>query len=244
MDRAQLILLGLPIFLFCSDLFNLFTPPPHRPHQPPPHVPHQQRPAGFTPETLDFPSQYLYRPWILLALIAETKWLRSCWIWKHPFNSVTAVLRILKACSFSPCRGTAVTMKKMLETEFPGLDLILANYPAPAPKRLLAKVVPVVQMGVIGMIVAGDRVFPMIGIAQPPAWFNSLRANRFGSMASTWLVGNFLQSYLQSSGAFEVLCNGEPVFSKLKEGRFPGEIELRDLISKKLTRPSIVSGSY
>ena len=62
MDRAQLILLGLPIFLFCSDLFNLFTPPPpkpppNRPHQPPPHVPRQQRPAGFTPETLDFPSQ-------------------------------------------------------------------------------------------------------------------------------------------------------------------------------------------
>lgn len=60
MDRAQLILLGLPIFLFCSDLFNLFTPPPPKPptHQaPPPHVPHHhhQRPAGFTPETLDFP---------------------------------------------------------------------------------------------------------------------------------------------------------------------------------------------
>jgi len=33
------------------------------------------------------------------------------------------------------------------------------------------------------------------------------------------------------------------VFSKLKEGRFPGEIELRDLISKTLTRPSILTGS-
>ncbi|CAF2121076.1 hypothetical protein HID58_009102 [Brassica napus] len=222
MDRAQLILLGLPIFLFCSDLFNLFTPPPHRPHQPPPHVPHQQRPAGFTPETLDFPSQ------------------KQSGLGAVGYGN-TVEINFCVSCSF---KGTAVTMKKMLETEFPGLDLILANYPAPAPKRLLAKVVPVVQMGVIGMIVAGDRVFPMIGIAQPPAWFNSLRANRFGSMASTWLVGNFLQSYLQSSGAFEVLCNGEPVFSKLKEGRFPGEIELRDLISKKLTRPSIVSGSY
>ncbi|KAH0888762.1 hypothetical protein HID58_051191 [Brassica napus] len=227
MDRAQLILLGLPIFLFCSDLFNLFTPPPpkpppNRPHQPQPHVPHQQRPAGFTPETLDFPSQ------------------KQSGLGAVGYGN-TVEINFCVSCSF---KGTAVTMKKMLETEFPGLDVILANYPAPAPKRLLAKVVPVVQMGVIGMIVAGDRVFPMIGIAQPPAWFNSLRANRFGSMASTWLVGNFLQSYLQSSGAFEVLCNGELVFSKLKEGRFPGEIELRDLISKKLTRPSIVSGSY
>ncbi|KAF3512232.1 hypothetical protein F2Q69_00001011 [Brassica cretica] len=272
MDRAQLILLGLPIFLFCSDLFNLFTPPPpkpppNRPHQPQPHVPHQQRPAGFTPETLDFPSQKQsglgavgYGNTVEINFCVSCSFnlamdFGQCIIVSYmnvqlvfgislAFNIVTGVLRILKACSFSPCRGTAVTMKKMLETEFPGLDVILANYPAPAPKRLLAKVVPVVQMGVIGMIVAGDRVFPMIGIAQPPAWFNSLRANRFGSMASTWLVGNFLQSYLQSSGAFEVVCNGEPVFSKLKEGRFPGEIELRDLISKKLTRPSIISGSY
>uniref|UniRef100_A0A1J3CDE5 SelT-like protein n=1 Tax=Noccaea caerulescens TaxID=107243 RepID=A0A1J3CDE5_NOCCA len=226
MDRAQLMLLGLPIFLFCSDLFNLFTPPPpkpqqQRPHQPP-HIPHQQRPAGFVPETLNFPSQ---KPNGLGAIGYGN----------------TVEINFCVSCSF---KGTAVTMKKMLETAFPGLDVVLANYPPPAPKRLLAKVVPVAQMGVIGMIVAGDRILPMIGIAQPPAWLNSLRANRFGSMASTWLLGNFLQSYLQSSGAFEVYCNGEMVFSKLKEGRFPGEIELRDVISKTLTRPSIIAGSY
>ncbi|KAL9814774.1 putative selenoprotein, Rdx-type [Arabidopsis thaliana] len=225
MDRAQLILLGLPLFLFCSDLFNLFTPPPpkpqpHRPHQPP-HIPHQHRPNAIIPETLDFPSQ--------------TSGLGGAIGYGN-----TVEINFCVSCSY---KGTAVTMKKMLETAFPGLDVILANYPPPAPKRLLAKVVPVVQMGVIGMIVAGDRILPMIGITNPPAWFHSLRANRFGSMASTWLIGNFLQSYLQSSGAFEVHCNGEPVFSKLKEGRFPGEIELRDLISKTLTRPSILTGS-
>uniref|UniRef100_A0A0D3ECH3 SelT-like protein n=2 Tax=Brassica oleracea TaxID=3712 RepID=A0A0D3ECH3_BRAOL len=232
MDRSQLILIGLPIFLFCSDLFSLFTPPPpkppsHRPNQPP-HIPHQQRPPVVVPGTLDFPSQ-------LSPLLQKPSGLGAVGYGN------TVEINFCVSCSF---KGTAVTMKKMLETAFPGLDVVLANYPPPAPKRLLAKVVPVAQMGVIGMIVAGDRIFPMIGIAHPPAWFNSLRANRFGSMASTWLIGNFLQSYLQSSGAFEVLCNGQLVFSKLKEGRFPGEIELRDLISKTLTKPSIVTGSY
>ncbi|EOA25538.1 hypothetical protein CARUB_v10018883mg, partial [Capsella rubella] len=139
--------------------------------------------------------------------------------------------------------GTTVTVKKMLATAFPGLDVILANYRSPAPKRVLAKVVPVAQMGVIGLIMGGEHIFPMISIAQPPAWYHSLRTNRFGSMASTWLLGNFLQSFLQSSGAFEVSCNGELVFSKLKEGRFPREIELRDLISRTLTKP-FVTGSY
>lgn len=104
-----------------------------------------------------------------------------------------------------------MTMKRMLETQFPGIDVVLENYPPPMPKRLLAKVVPAVQIGVIGLIVAGEQIFPMLGIMTPPPWYYSLRANRFGSMASTWLLGNFLQSFLQSSGAFEVSCNDQLV---------------------------------
>ncbi|KAL1222036.1 SelT-like protein [Cardamine amara subsp. amara] len=198
MDRVQLILLGLPLFLFCSDLFNLFAPPPPKSqHHPPPSISHPQRSTVGVPETLDFPSQ------------------KSSGVG----YGNTVEINFCVSCSY---KGSAVNMKKMLETAFPGLDVILANYPAPAPKRLLAKVVPVVQMGVIGIIMGGEHIFPMIGITQPPAWYYSLRGNRFGSMASTWIIGNFLQSFLQSSGAFEVSCNGELVFSKLKEGRFPG----------------------
>ncbi|KAG7559966.1 Selenoprotein Rdx-type [Arabidopsis thaliana x Arabidopsis arenosa] len=215
MEKTQLILLGLPIFLFCSDLLNLFTPPPPKSQQQsPPSISHPQR----FPETLEFPSQ------------------KSSGV---GYGNIVEI-NFCVSCSY---KGTAVTMKKMLETAFPGVDVVLANYPAPAPKRILAKVVPVAQMGVIGLIMGGEQIFPMIGIAQLPAWYHSLRANRFGSMASTWLVGNFLQSFLQSSGAFEVSSNGELVFSKLKEGRFPGEIELRDLISGTLTKP-FVAGSY
>lgn len=103
-----------------------------------------------------------------------------------------------------------MTMKKMLEASFPGIDVILTNYPPPLPKRLLGKLVPVLQMGAIGVIVAGDQIFPRLGMA-PPAWYFSLQANKFGAIASTWLLGNFLQNFLQSSGAFEVYCNGDLV---------------------------------
>lgn len=98
----------------------------------------------------------------------------------------------------------------MLESEFPGINVVLANYPPPLPKRILGKVVPVVQTGVIVAIVAGDQIFPRLGVT-PPLWYYSLRANKFRSIASTWLLTNFLQSFLQSSGAFEVYCNGELV---------------------------------
>lgn len=108
-------------------------------------------------------------------------------------------------------RGTAVTMKNMLESQFPGINVVLANYPPPLPKRLLSKLVPVLQFGVIGVIMGGEHIFPRLGYASPPQWYYSMRANRFGSMASTWLLGNFFQSFLQNSGAFEVYCNGELV---------------------------------
>ena len=109
------------------------------------------------------------------------------------------------------CRGKAVTMKNMLETAFPGAEVILANYPPPLPKRLLSKAVPVVQIGVIGVVVAGQQIFPMLGFVAPPPWYYNLRANKFGTIASTWLLGNALQSFLLSTGAFEVYFNGELV---------------------------------
>ncbi|OWM66691.1 selT-like protein [Punica granatum] len=219
MDRGQILLLGLPLFLIFTDLVNLFSPPPPKPshhHQPPHHHHHHPPPT----EPAGFPTQ---KPSVVGGI------------------GLGSVVNI-EFCSSCSYRGTAVNIKKMLETQFPGIDVVLANYPPPFPKRVLSKLVPVVQMGVFAIIMAGDHIFPMIGFAVPPPWYYSLRANRFGTIASTWLLGNVVQSFLQSSGAFEVYCNDELVFSKLKEGRFPGEIELKDLIGRKLASSRVKDG--
>ncbi|KAF6985113.1 hypothetical protein CFC21_003010, partial [Triticum aestivum] len=133
----------------------------------------------------------------------------------------------------APPPGNAMTMKRMLETSFPGINVFLHNYPPAFPKRVLSKIMPVIQVGAIATIMAGDQIFPRLGITPPPLFY-LLRANRFGTMATIWLIGNFAQSFLQSSGAFEVYCNGDLVFSKLAEQRFPSEFELRDLIGSRL----------
>jgi hypothetical protein len=59
----------------------------------------------------------------------------------------------------------------------------------------------------------------MLGVRTPP-WYYSLRANKFGTIASTWLLGNALQSFLQNSGAFEVYCDDELVSSLSLEPEF------------------------
>ncbi|KAI9085084.1 hypothetical protein K1719_032900 [Acacia pycnantha] len=214
MDRTQILLVGLPILLFCSDIMNLFSAPPQKPishkHSPIPTTKSQSHPYQ---QSLEFPVQK--RTTIVQPIgVGNTVNIDFC-----------------TSCSY---RGTALASKQFLETAFPGIDVVLANYPPSITKRMLSKVIPVVQLGIIVLIVAGEQIFPKLGITAPPSWYYSLRANRFGSMVSTWLLGNFVQSFLQSSGAFEVFCNGELMFSKLKENRFPGEIELKDLVGRRI----------
>ncbi|KAK9668474.1 hypothetical protein RND81_13G063200 [Saponaria officinalis] len=218
MDRLQLLLVGLPLFLFATDLLNLFTtqPPPKPSSNHIPTKPHHS--PSIIP---DFPTQ-------------QSNGIGGGLGYGH-----TVTIDFCSSCSF---KGTAVTMKNMLETQFPEIHVALANYPPSPPKRILSKLVPVAQVGVVAVIMAGDQIFPRLGISPPP-WYYSLRANRFGTISAAWLLGNFLQSYLQSSGAFEVYFDGQPVFSKLREKRFPGEIELRDLIGKRLAGPRIVDGA-
>ncbi|KAJ8437066.1 hypothetical protein Cgig2_025913 [Carnegiea gigantea] len=43
-------------------------------------------------------------------------------------------------------RSTAVAMKNMLENQFPIIDVVLANYPPSPPKRLMSKLISVLQL--------------------------------------------------------------------------------------------------
>ncbi|KAM0830010.1 hypothetical protein ACQ4PT_066501 [Festuca glaucescens] len=219
MDRVQLLLLGLPILLFCSDVVTLFAPQP--PATPKPDR-HQHQPATGAVQPGDSSPDADADP--ASAQVAELQV-------DGPGFGTTVELKFCASCSY---RGNAMTMKSMLDTSFPGIHVVLENYPPPFPKRALSKIVPVIQVGAIGTLMAGDQIFPRFGMVPPP-WYYSLRANRFGTMASIWLFGNFAQSLLQSSGAFEVYCNGQLVFSKLSEQRFPSEFELRELIGNRLS---------
>lgn len=64
MDRTQILLVGLPIFLFFSDIINLFAPPPspkpthhhHHHHHPIP----QPQPEPHLQQPLEFPTQVFF----------------------------------------------------------------------------------------------------------------------------------------------------------------------------------------
>lgn len=100
-------------------------------------------------------------------------------------------------------------LKQALEGSFPGIEVQGGNYPVPAikvrfcwctvcshtgPKLLftilvalqarLAQLVMVVQFGIIGIMLFGDKVFPAVGM-QPPDMYEQVRDKKFA-------VGQFL----------------------------------------------------
>ncbi|KAL6534478.1 hypothetical protein OROHE_013403 [Orobanche hederae] len=183
-------------------------------------------------ETIDKPIAFIYE--LLIPASSESR------------SYLTSLERISKASGIGFGNTVSIdfcsscSYSSLIRTH--GINVVLANYPAPFPKRTLSKLVPVVQFGVIGIIMGGEHIFPRLGFSAPPRWYYSMRANRFGSLASTWLLGNFLQSFVQNSGAFEVYCNSESVFSKLNESRFPGEIELKELVARRIANSRVVDG--
>ncbi|KAK4396112.1 SelT-like protein [Sesamum angolense] len=136
-------------------------------------------------------------------------------------------------CSSCSYRGTAVTMKNMLENQFPGINVALANYPPPLPKRMLSKLVPIVQFGVIGIIVGGEQIFPRLGFAAPPN----------GTIPCGQIDLGVWQALGYSEISFSLSCRVQ-VFSKLKENRFPGEIELKDLVARRIASSRVVDGLH
>ncbi|KAH0866819.1 hypothetical protein HID58_073841, partial [Brassica napus] len=69
------------------------------------------------------------------------------------------------------------------------------------PKSLLAKAVTGAHIGVIGLIMGGEHIFPMIGIAHLPAWSCVLyiKIRRFsGEIELRYLIGETLMEPLSN----------------------------------------------
>lgn len=92
--------------------------------------------------------------------------------------------------------------EQLLTQQYPGLEVVSSNYPVPAYKVHLARLVSGVQMAAIGLTVFGDQVFQSLSV-RPPDIYNSMKENKVGTVAGNanpprlgenWRTGNRKQS--------------------------------------------------
>ncbi|KAF5179910.1 Selt-like protein [Thalictrum thalictroides] len=117
-------------------------------------------------------------------------------------------------------------MKDLLEDFFPGVHVKLDIQPPDFPRPQLIRCL---RMGGLALIAVGTHI--------------QLNFNLF--LLRTYSFWNSLKSttiLLERTEAFEVHINGELIFSKLKEDRFPTEFELRELVARKAVDSTTADG--
>lgn len=121
-----------------------------------------------------------------------------------------------------------------MQAHFPEVPVTLVNHPPPPINVFLSRIVGAVQFAGLAVTIAGDSIFPVLGYSQSPPWYTGIQQNKLGYAAGIWIVGNMMHNMLLSTGAFEVSCNGQLIFSKLAENRMPSTDEIVDGIQLAL----------
>jgi len=121
---------------------------------------------------------------------------------------------------------------EFLEHNFPELQGKIegGNYPPPPIFEFVANIVTICQLiGLAWMVMGPEALFRMVGMQQPPSWANTLNENAIQLGILLFLLLPQMVGRYTQTGAFELYLDGETVFSKLAEGRFPNGDELLGL---------------
>lgn len=120
-----------------------------------------------------------------------------------------------------------------IQQKYPDLHIEGDNYPPSASKALLAQVLGIIKIILIILIVLGQNPFSWLQM-ETPSLFNWALQNKIYACMMLFFVGNAIESQLISTGAFEVVFNDVPVWSKLETGRIPSPQEMFQIIDNHL----------
>lgn len=85
------------------------------------------------------------------------------------------------------------------------------NYPIPAEREMLSKVVTYAQYGVMGLSFFYKQAFGLLGVPVP-AVVERVAEKKMIIVMGVFLLGGQLNNYLMASGGFAVLLDGDKIY--------------------------------
>ncbi|XP_043275564.1 thioredoxin reductase-like selenoprotein T homolog CG3887 [Venturia canescens] len=121
----------------------------------------------------------------------------------------------------------------ILQQKYPELQIDGENYNPPGYNMWIAKFLGTAKIILIVLIITGVNILQFLG--QPtPFWWQWCIDNRLYGCIMIFFLCNAIEGHLISSGAFEILFNDVPVWSKLETGRMPQPPELFQIIDNHI----------
>ncbi|GFS10551.1 selenoprotein T [Elysia marginata] len=97
----------------------------------------------------------------------------------------------------------------------------------------LAQFIGIAKFVLIGLVVIGYNPFPMLNI-DTPSIFTWALENKLYACLMLFFISNAIEGQLISTGAFEILYNDVPIWSKLETGRIPSPSEMFQMIENNV----------
>ncbi|XP_057368405.1 thioredoxin reductase-like selenoprotein T [Daphnia carinata] len=125
----------------------------------------------------------------------------------------------------------------ILQHKYPSLTIEGENHPPPFLNQKIAQFLGIVKILLILLVVSGTNIFEHLGVQAPSAW-EWTQQNKFYACLMTFFLCNAIEGQLISTGAFEIILNDVPLWSKLETGRIPQPPELFQMIDNHLSMAS------
>ena len=123
------------------------------------------------------------------------------------------------------------TLKKEIMGNFTNFDIVDQEYPLPANKKFFSKITFFTQMGVSLLIFSGQKLKDKLTII-PSAVFDGIEKNKWFVMIGNFLLHQWLNKNLSTTGAFEIYYKDRIIFSKLATNKLPKETDIHKEIKR------------
>lgn len=118
---------------------------------------------------------------------------------------------------------------QLVRTHYPNMEVVGENYPPPPVRATLARILSFVKMALLICLLFGQNPFVLLNIPTPSAYSWALQ-NKMYACLMVFFFSNSLESYLISTGAFEIFVNDIQLWSKLQTGRLPAANEFVQML--------------
>ena len=103
------------------------------------------------------------------------------------------------------------------------------NYSPAHFRSLLARILSIIKITLLICLLFGRNPFPCLNIPTPKVYLWALR-NKMYACLMIFFLSNSIESYLMSTGAFEISIDDVLLWSKLETGRLPSNEEFIQML--------------
>jgi|TARA_B110000090_G_C13269791_1_gene403675 selT/selW/selH-like putative selenoprotein len=115
------------------------------------------------------------------------------------------------------------------------LQIVGGNFDPGPMRQAIATLASYLWLAGLGFAFFGHIIFNFLGMKDPerlPAWYNYLQKNKTACLIGLFVLNNMGNSQL-ATGAFEIILDGELIYSKLGNGNVPKPETLAALLLEK-----------